>query len=293
LGGSGSVSIADLLKGKRPSLEGETTFALEDYTEEILASGLPGLRGLPAKALRLQLDAYLERVIDRDFPELGHRVRNPVGLRRWMAAYAAASSTTASFETIRRAAAGDGGENLNRKATVPYRDVLERLWILEPVPAWSPSRSHLTRLNSAAKHQLSDPALAARLVGATKDALLEGDSFGPVIPRDGQFLGALFESLVTLCVRVYAQGAEANVRHLRSYAGDREIDLIVQRDDDRVLAIEVKLGAVPADRDLRHLRWLKEAIGGDLLDAIVVNTGNVAYRREDGIGVVPLALLGP
>jgi uncharacterized protein len=72
-----------------------------------------------------------------------------------------------------------------------------------------------------------------------------------------------------------------------------EIDLIVQRDDDRVLAIEVKLGAVPADRDLRHLRWLKEAIGDDLLDAIVVNTGNVAYRREDGIGVVPLALLGP
>jgi uncharacterized protein len=292
-GSSGSVSVADLLKGKKPSLEGETTFALEDYTEEILASGLPGLRGLPAKALRLQLDAYLERVIDRDFPELGHRVRNPVGLRRWMAAYAAASSTTASFETIRRAAAGDGGENLNHKATVPYRDVLERLWILEPVPAWSPSRSHLTRLNSAGKHQISDPALAARLVGATKDALLEGDSFGPAIPRDGQFLGALFESLVTLCVRVYAQGAEANVRHLRSYAGDREIDLIVQRDDDRVLAIEVKLGAVPADRDLRHLRWLKEAIGDDLLDAIVVNTGNVAYRREDGIGVVPLALLGP
>ena len=293
LGSSGSVSVADLLKGKKPSLEGETTFALEDYTEEILASGLPGLRGLPAKALRLQLDAYLERLIDRDFPELGHRVRNPAGLRRWMAAYAAASSTTASFETIRRAAAGDGGENLNRKATVPYRDVLERLWILEPVPAWSPSRSHLTRLNGAVKHQLSDPALAARLVGATKDALLEGDSFGPAIPRDGQFLGALFESLVTLCVRVYAQGAEANVRHLRSYAGDREIDLIVQRDDDRVLAIEVKLGAVPADRDLRHLRWLKEAIGDDLLDAIVVNTGNVAYRREDGIGVVPLALLGP
>lgn len=92
---------------------------------------------------------------------------------------------------------------------------------------------------------------------------------------------------------MYAQGAEANVRHLRSYAGDREVDLIVRRDDDRVLAIEVKLAAVPADRDLRHLHWLREKIGGDLLDAIVVTTGNVAYRREDGIGVVPLALLGP
>jgi hypothetical protein len=287
------ISVAELLKGKRPAFEGETSFALEDYTDEILGSGLPGLRNLSGKALRIQLDAYLARVIDRDFPELGHSVRNPAGLRRWMRAYAAASSTTASFEKIRRAATGGDGENVNRKAATPYRDVLERLWILEPVPGWLPTRSHLNRLNSAAKHQLSDPALAARLVGASKDALLGGDSVGPTIPRDGPFLGALFESLVTQSIRVYAQGAEANVRHLRSHAGDREIDLIVQRDDDRVLAIEVKLGAIPDDRDVRHLHWLKEKIGDDLLDAIVVTTGNVAYRRADGIGVVPLALLGP
>jgi predicted AAA+ superfamily ATPase len=293
LGTDVPIGVAELLKGKRPTIGGETAFTLEDYTDEILTSGLPGLRNLSGKALRIQLDAYLARVIDRDFPELGHSVRNPAGLRRWMRAYAAASSTTVSFEKIRRAATGGYGENVNRKAAVPYRDVLERLWILEPVPGWLPTRSHLNRLNSAAKHQLSDPALAARLVGATKDALLGGDSLGPTIPRDGPFLGALFESLVTQSIRVYAQGAEANVRHLRSHSGDREIDLIVQREDDRVLAIEVKLGAVPDDRDVRHLHWLKERIGDDLLDAIVITTGSVAYRRDDGIGVVPLALLGP
>lgn len=289
----GSVSLADLLKGERPRLRGETSFSLENYTDEILASGFPGLRRFSGKALRVQLDAYLERIIDRDFPELGHRVRNPAGLRRWMRAYAAATSTAASFETIRRAATGEAGENINRKAAVPYRAVLERLWILDPVPGWLPSRSHLSRLNSAGKHQLADPALAARLVGATKGALLEGSSPGIQIPRDGTFLGALFESLATLCIRVSAQGAEAHVSHLRTHSGDHEIDLIVRRGDDRVVAIEVKLGAIPADRDLRHLHWLKSKIGDDLLDAIVVTTGKTAYRREDGIGVVPLALLGP
>lgn len=293
LGASGSVSMAELLTGERAALEGETSLSLEDYTDEILASGLPGLRRFSGRALRVQLDGYIERVIDRDFPELGHQVRNPAGLSRWMRAYAAASSTTTSFEKIRKAAAGGSGEQVNRKAATPYRDVLERLWILDPVPGWVPSRSHLTRLNASEKHQLSDPALAARLVGATKGALLEGRSFGPPIPRDGTFLGALFESLATLSVRVCAQGAEAKVKHLRSFAGEREIDLIVQRDDDRVLAIEIKLTTVPGDRDLRHLHWLKEAIGSDLLDAIVVTTGTAAYRREDGIGVVPLALLGP
>lgn len=293
LSGGGSVSVAELLKGERSPLEGETSLGLEDYTDEILASGLPGLRGFSGRALRAQLDGYLGRVIDRDFPELGHQVRNPAGLRRWLRAYAAASSTTTSFEKIRKAAAGRDGEQVNRKAASPYRDVLERLWVLDPVPGWSPSRSHLSRLTSAEKHQLCDPALAARLVGATKGALLEGRSFGPPSPRDGTFLGALFESLATLSVRVYAQRAEASVKHLRSFGGDREIDLIVQRDDDRVLAVEVKLTAVPRDRDLRHLHWLKDAIGDDLLDAIVITTGSAAYRREDGVGVVPLALLGP
>ena len=202
LGTGRSVSIAALLDGERPPLEGETSLSLEDYTDQILASGLPGLLQFSGKALRAQLDGYLERVVDRDFPELGHQVRNPAGLRRWMAAYAAASSSPTSLEKIRKAAAACDGENVNRKAAVPYREILERLWILDPVPGWSPSRSHLSRLTAAEKHQFSDPALAARLVGATKGALLEGKSFGPPIPRDGTFLGALFESLVTLSVRV-------------------------------------------------------------------------------------------
>lgn len=293
LEGTGSVSLAELLKGGRPPLKGETSLSLEEYTDEILASGMPGLRRFSDRALRLQLDSYLERIIDRDFPELGRQVRNPAGLRRWMTAYAAASSTTTSFEKIRQAASSSEGDQLSRTAATPYRDVLERLWILDPVPGWSPSRSHLNRLNAAAKHQLADPALAARLVGATKEGLLQGEDFGPTVPRDGPFLGALFESLATLSVRVCAQAAEADVKHLRTFAGDHEVDLIVQRADDRVVAIEVKLTANPKDAELRHLHWLKREIGDDLLDAIVITTGASAYRRKDGIGVVPLALLGP
>ena len=108
---TGSVSLAELLKGEKPPLEGETSLSLEEYTDEILASGMPGLRRFSGRALRLQLDSYLERIIDRDFPELGRQVRNPAGLRRWMAAYAAASSTTTSFEKIRQAATS--GEVIN------------------------------------------------------------------------------------------------------------------------------------------------------------------------------------
>jgi predicted AAA+ superfamily ATPase len=171
--------------------------------------------------------------------------------------------------------------------------VLERLFILDPVPGWKPSRNHIAELALSPKHHLADPALAARLLGATSSALLKGQSPGPRIPRDGTLLGALFESLVTLSVRVYAQASEAEVGHLRTHRGDHEVDLVVERDDGRIIAMEVKLGSSPGNDSVRHLEWLSRQLGDELLDAIVVTTGTEAYRRPDGIAVVPAALLGP
>jgi uncharacterized protein len=77
-----------------------------------------------------------------------------------------------------------------------------------------------------------------------------------------------------------------------SAVGRHEVDLIVERDDG-ILAVEVKLATAVDDRHVHHLHWLREQIGDDLVDAIVVNTGPEAYRRRDGIAVIPLALLGP
>jgi uncharacterized protein len=287
-----TVSLGRLLQGGRPQIAGRTDVNLERYVDEILASGFPGLRGLSDRLARAQLDGYIDRIIDRDFDELGRQVRRPATLRRWMQAYAAATATTASYEKIRDAATSGHGEKPSRATTQPYRDVLERLWILDPVPAWLPSRSRLARLSAAPKHHLADPALAARLLGVDAATLLHAQSAGPPITREGTLLGALFESLVTLSVRVYAQANEARTAHLRTWSGDREIDLIVEH-GRQILAIEVKLGQTPEERDMRHLRWLRGEIGEDLADAIVITSGPAAYRRPDGIAVVPAALLGP
>lgn len=288
-----TVSLADLLAGARAPVNGRATVNLEGYTQEILRSGFPGLRRLTGGPLRAQLDTYLQRVVDRDFPELGHPLRNPAALNRWMAAYAAATSTTTSFEKIRDASTSGQETKPSRTTVQPYRDVLERLFILDPVPGWKPSRNHIAELALPPKHHLADPALAARLLGATSQALLAGESPGPSVPRAGTLLGALFESLVTLSVRVYAQVSEARVGHFRTHRGDHEVDLIVERDDGRVIAIEIKLGALPRAESVKHLTWLGKQIGDDLLDAVIVTTGEEAYRRPDGIAVVPAALLGP
>jgi len=288
-----TVSLSALLGGESMDIGGDSDVDLRQYTEEVVASGFPGIRSLSGRARRTRLDGYISRVIDKDFrDELGETVRRRDSLRRWMTAYAAATGTTTSLEKIRDAATHN--QSTPAKTTsLAYRDALMRLFILDPVDGWIPTGSHLKRLTQGAKHHLADPALAVALLGLSEAKLLRGEGGLEAIPRDGAFLGALFESLVTLSVRVFAQAAEAGTYHLRTRDGEREVDLIVEGRAGEIVAFEVKLASTVDDRDVKHLRWLRNEIGDQLQAAVIITTGKYAYRREDGICVVPLALLGP
>ncbi len=290
---SPTVSLADLLVGGHSKVEGYTSVGLAEYTREILSSGFPGIRHLGPRSARSQLDSYIDLIVDRDIPEAGRLIRNRGALQRWMTAYAAGTASTASYERIRQAAMSNQGYIPSRSATEPYREALERLWIVDPLPAWIPSRNYFSRLALPPKHHLADPALAARLLGLGLDDLLSGRGSGLQVAGGGSFLGALFESLVTQSIRVYAQNAEARVYHLRTRAGEHEVDLVVVGHDSRTIGIEIKLSQSVSDNDCKHLRWMQDKMGNDLSDAIVITTGREAYRRKDGIAVVPATLLGP
>ncbi len=289
---SPSVSLMQLLEGDGVEIGGQTELTLQEYVNELVATGFPGIRPLTGRAFRMQMDGYLQRVIDTDFEEQGVVVRRRETLYRWLTAFAAATATTASFEKIRDAATAGHGEKPAKTTTQPYRDVLERLWLLDDLAAWLPSRNRLHRLSQSPKHHLADPGLAVRLLGLDATALLSGKTQDPIVPRDGALLGNLFESLVTQSVRVFAQAAEARVYHFRQHSGRREVDCIVERGDGRVIAIEVKLSPAIDDEDVRNLLWLRDQLGDELIDCLVITTGPAAYRRNDGIAVVPAALLG-
>lgn len=219
-------------------------------------------------------------------------MRRPEALRAWLAAYAAATSTDASYTAILNAATPGEGDKPARQTAEIYRQHLVRIFLLDPVEAWIPTFSPLKRLTVAPKHHLVDPALAARLVGVGKAGLLLGDG-QRVAARTGSWLGALFESMVTQSVRVYAEAAEARVGHLRTTNTDQEIDLIVEARDGSVVAIEIKLARAVSDSDVEHLNWLHAQLGDRVVERMIVNTGPFAYRRRDGVAVVPFALLGP
>ncbi len=107
-------------------------------------------------------------------------------------------------------------------------------------------------------------------------------------------MGALFESVATLSLRVYAQIRRGErLKHLRTARGRHEVDLIVERAEGGVVAVEVKLAQTIDDADVKHLTWLKDKLGDQVLDQVILTTGPAAYRRPDDVAVVPLALLGP
>jgi len=282
-GVTAAVSLSSLLDGSE-SITGSTELRLPWYAEQITSSGFPGIRAAHPRIREDLIDSYARNIVDRDLPEAAVSVRAPHTLRRWLAAYGAASSTTTAYNRILNAALGPDGQQPAKTTTMAYREHLERIYVLDPVPAWSPSRSPFAALQAGPKHQLVDPALAARLLSLTSTSLL-GE-------RGRHLLGPLFESLATLSVRVAAEAARARVAHLRTNDGRREIDLIVEGRDGQILGIEVKLTQEVRDDDVRHLLWLRERCA-DVVDLVIVTTGTRAYRRSDGIAVVPLALLGP
>jgi predicted AAA+ superfamily ATPase len=288
-----AVSLDRLLSVGAEPVRAETKLRVEDYSREIAASGFPAIRPLPVHLRSRRIASYLDQVVRRDFPQQGLRVRQPDTLRRWLRAFAQATGTTASYSAILDAATSGEGDKPAKTTAIAYRDVLDSLWLLDQLEPWDPGDAKTGPLARTPKHFLSDPAFAVSLLGLDEGALTRRVSDNRFGPRYGSLAGRLFEALIALSVRTYAQHAGGRVSYLRTYSGAHEVDLIVQRGRS-VVGIEVKLAADVQAVDVKHLVWLRQILGDDFAAGVVVYTGSRAYRRsEDGILVVPAGLLGP
>jgi predicted AAA+ superfamily ATPase len=190
-------------------------------------------------------------------------------------------------EQARRAADTGCGEPAIGEDTVRgYNDSLERLKVVEPQPAWVPHLRSRSRLRQGPKRRFVDPSLAVASLRATPERLL----------ADLEWFGLLFESLVVRDLRLYAQAADAEVFHYRDNTG-LQVDAIIEAQDGRWAAFEVKLGQAAIDEASASLRRFVDRIDTNKCGppaVLAVITGNgFGYVRPDGVAVIPIGSLGP
>ena len=259
-------------------------YGLKEWAEIIGRGGWPStLDQNLADALDYVVD-YLTLIAETDVSQVAGMRRDPNKVTRLLASLARSTATEASITTLSRDAVGANGA-LNRETVSGYLDVLERLMVIEPMPAWQTALRDSARLRQAPTWHFVDPSLAVAAMGATPDRLV----------AEPKTLGLLFESLAVRDLRAYAALHRGKVYHARDSAG-REVDAIIEYPDGW-MACEIKLGLGQVDDAAQKLTAFADAVDtqtvGPCLARVVIIGIGPGYRRPDGVLVIPLASLCP
>ncbi len=281
---TGGVSLRELLDGDRPSA-GKAELSAAELAEILCVGGWPGHLDSPPKAAARANRDYLEDTCRKDLERADGVRRDPRRVSRFLKSLARHTATCASLATIARDVGGSE-ETVAAPTARAYLAALERIMVVEDQPPWSPRLRSRSRLRAAPKRHFADPSLAVAAVAAGPAHLL----------RDFRWFGFLFESLVVRDLRVYAQATGGLVHHYRDNTG-LEVDAVVDAGPGRWGAFEVKMAAARADEAAANLLRFAERVDTDpigkpsVLGVIVAN--GYAYRRPDGVAVIPITALGP
>ncbi|WP_040283258.1 ATP-binding protein [Tessaracoccus massiliensis] len=266
--------VAGLLDGGR--LERFTSsLGRSDYVDLISRGSMPEAVSLPFRHRITWLSSYLERLLSRDILDLT-RLSDPLRLRSLLAALAATQGSETVVSRVGSAI------NLNATTTSNYLDLLRALFLIERVPPWTPNL--LKREVGRSKYLVTDSALALMLARTSPANLLDMTT--------GSALGGFLEGFVA--AELLRQRGWASVRfdlaHYRSPDG-REIDVILELDDGRVVAIEVKAAQSVSRHDYRHLAWLREKLGDQLVAGVVLTMDTLGRRLQDNLYALPVSAL--
>ena len=280
---SGQVSFTALMAGEEVAGKG-AELPVPGLARVLAVGGWPGLLGLDDAASILVNQGYLDQIVEVDLPRVAERRRDPVKLRRLLSALARSVGNQVSVSKLANEAGGDGNP-LDRGTVDVYLDELTRLKILEDLPAWNTHLRSRDALTKAPKRMFVDPSLAVAALGASPETIL----------RDLEYMGFLFENLVIRDLRVLAQPLGGSASHARTRDG-REVDAIIELRDGTWAAFEVKLGAAWIDAGaeslLRFARAVDTSKVGEPTALVVIVPEGYAYRRLDGVTVLPLSALG-
>ena len=284
---SGAVSLESICHGEiEPALTGEV--GLRDLIYLTVRGGWPGNIGVQEIDADIIPKSYISSVISYDFSRVNSGIYSKSKLEMILKSLARNESTTASNNKILSDITAIDEKQISKETFISYLDILDRLFLIDNQEAFSSNIRSSLRLKTSAKRHFCDPSLAAAILNATPDKLF----------NDLQTFGFLFESLVERDLRIYAEAINAKLFHYQDYRG-QEIDAVIELNDGKWCAFEIKLGANQIEEAAKNLLKIKDDIAKDPKGVppenlcIICGMSNACYRRPDGVFVVPITALKP
>lgn len=242
------------------------------YLDILLRGGFPEARQRSGTARRRFFESYVSSIVGREIVETS-RVHDPGAVGSLLSLIAARSGSLARYDTLGRELGVDG------KTAKGYVDVLERLYLVRVRRPWHFNLGQ--RQVKAPKLYIADSGLLAALAGL--DA--------PAVDADDRLAGALYETFVATELERQASWSPEPLSFWHYRAGDREVDVVVERPNGEVVGIEVKAGATVRSRDLRGLKQMRERAGGRLIAGVVLYSGERTLALGEDLWAVPLGAL--
>ena len=282
---TGEISLSALFDGAG-EVSGRSSIGVDEIAHLVCRGGWPqAVLAKTPRAAYMKSSSYVDEVVHEDVHRVDGVERNPDRVRNLLKSLARNISTMATNETILQDLKANDS-SISEKTLSSYLNALRKIFLVEDVPAWSPSLKSRLAIRSSMKRQFVDPSVATAVLGATPRRLL----------NDFRSFGSFFESLCVRDVRVYAQTLDGEVRHYRDQTG-LEADMIVALKDGRWGAIEVKLGAGDIDSAAEGLKKLRAKVDVGRMghpSFLMILTGtDLGYTRDDGVVVCPLGCLRP
>ncbi len=281
---SGLVSLKDVCEGKN-ILKNTGAVDLKKLIYLIIRGGWPGcLNYNDLESLKF-VSEYIKLVVDDDLLRLDGVKRDKHKLYLLLKSLARNESTTVSNNTLKKDIKEIDNEDIDVETVTSYLNALDKLYLLDNLPPFSTNIRSSIRVKQAEKRHFIDPSIACAILNLNVDKLL----------NDLNTCGFLFEAMVERDLKIYANAIDAKCYHYQDYAG-KEIDTVIELNDGSWCAFEIKLGVNAIEEAANNLLKIKENIleeNGKIpkVMAVICGLSNKAYRRADGIYVIPITAL--
>lgn len=282
---SGTISLRSLFDGEEITPQ-ENHLEVEDIAYLTCRGGWPWATLIPEKVALDQASDYYTSVTERDIQRVDNIRRSPDRARALLRSYARNISQQVSYATIRKDMLANDTSTLDEDTVADYIQALKKLFVIEDLKAWSPNIRSKAAIRTGDTRHFVDPSIGIAALGLGPKDLIS----------DLQTFGLFFESMAVRDLRVYAEALDGELYHYRDSSG-LECDTVLHRHNGTYALLEVKLGGEQRiEEGATCMKALANKIDTKQMKspafmAIITGVGKYAYRRKDGVFVIPIGCL--